>query len=233
MSESVDWSVLDDTVTGEVMEQASRRIYRRVADFFDLEDVEQDARIILALDHEAVKGYIEEVNYGGMQHRLEQRLINLYEPLTKRLAKAKPQCASEELAEARAQVQPAPDAAYDRTLVEYLLPAVWDESYAYGLPRMDTAPDPDMPRGASNPATANNLPAYLADIRTGWKRAPLTLRERRAVFMRYALDWRTVDIAAHEWVSKQTISARLYTAVGKIVARLNGGVFYELEGVEA
>jgi hypothetical protein len=62
---------------------------------------------------------------------------------------------------------------YDRELVERLIPAVWDSSYAYGMdePR---PPDPDMPRARPNPKWGCTLFAHLADIQMGWRHAPLT-----------------------------------------------------------
>ncbi|MYT33320.1 MULTISPECIES: hypothetical protein [unclassified Streptomyces] len=57
-------------------------------------------------------------------------------------------------------------AAYDRRLVEHLLPAVWDQEVAYGI-RNPTAPDADMPKAATAPKAASTLFAHLADIRQG------------------------------------------------------------------
>src|SRR5690606_16497543 len=64
-----------------------------------------------------------------------------------------------------------PVTAYDRRLVELLLPAVWDADAAYGI-RSPTAPDADMPKGTVDPRAASTLFAHLADIRQGWAAAP-------------------------------------------------------------
>ncbi|MFE6098996.1 hypothetical protein ACFVQ4_03435 [Streptomyces laurentii] len=66
--------------------------------------------------------------------------------------------------------------AYDRRLVEHLLPAVWDMEAAYGI-RSPTAPDADMPTGSIDPRTASTLFAHLADIRRAWASCPLELGE--------------------------------------------------------
>lgn len=110
---------------------------------------------------------------------------------------------------------------YTRELVEQLLPAVWDHDFAYGMDN-PTAPDPDMPRAAADPAHAGTLYAHLADIHTGWKIAPLTDAERRVLVMRYGLDWPQKTIARHECVATSTTSERLARGVGRIVQVLNG-----------
>ena len=110
---------------------------------------------------------------------------------------------------------------YTRELVEQLLPAAWDPEFAYGMAN-PAAPDPDMPRAAADKAHSNTLYAHLADIHTGWATAPLTPAERRALLMRYGLDWPQTAIARHEHVGQSTASERITRGVGRIVATLNG-----------
>ncbi|MFG1602822.1 hypothetical protein [Actinoplanes sp. NPDC049265] len=110
---------------------------------------------------------------------------------------------------------------YTRELVEQLLPAVWDHDTAYGMAN-PTAPDPDMPRPTADPAHAGTLYAHLADIHTGWQHAPLNDTERRALIMRFGLDWPQKTIARHERIAASTASERLARAVGRIVETLNG-----------
>jgi DNA-directed RNA polymerase specialized sigma24 family protein len=110
---------------------------------------------------------------------------------------------------------------YDRPLVEQLLPAVWDDGYAYGMEN-PTAPDPDMPRAPTDPAHSGTLYAHLADIKAGWAHAPLTSGERRALFLRYGLDWPERQISRQLGVTQQAISYRLATGVGRVVDALNG-----------
>ncbi|MFI0984995.1 hypothetical protein [Streptomyces exfoliatus] len=110
---------------------------------------------------------------------------------------------------------------YDRRLVEHLLPAVWDVEVAYGI-RNPTVPDTDMPKGTVDKKTADVLFAHLADIRQGWATAPLSLVERRSLFMRFALDWDDRRIAARETVTDRAVRYRLERGVGKLAAHLNG-----------
>ncbi|MFY1676669.1 hypothetical protein [Streptomyces sp. WMMC905] len=111
--------------------------------------------------------------------------------------------------------------AYDRRLVEHLLPAVWDQEAAYGI-RNPTAPDADMPKGTVDPKAAGILFAHLADIRRGWAGCPLELGERRALFLRYALDWPDALIAARDGVTDRAVRYRVERGVGKLAAWLNG-----------
>ncbi|MGW1558285.1 hypothetical protein ACWCQ1_17445 [Streptomyces sp. NPDC002144] len=110
---------------------------------------------------------------------------------------------------------------YDRRLVEHLLPAVWDVEAAYGI-RNPQAPDADMPRGTVDKKAAGTLFAHLADIRRGWATAPLSLVEKRALFMHFALDWDDRRIAAREAVTDRAVRYRLERGVGKLAAHLNG-----------
>ncbi|NWF28276.1 hypothetical protein HW130_18710 [Streptomyces sp. PKU-EA00015] len=110
---------------------------------------------------------------------------------------------------------------YDRRLVEHLLPAVWDSETAYGI-RNPTAPDADMPIGTVDKKSAGVLFAHLADIRRGWVTAPLSLAERRVLFMRFALDWDDRRIAAREAVTDRAVRYRLERGVGRLAAHLNG-----------
>ncbi|GGK13430.1 hypothetical protein GCM10010124_02470 [Pilimelia terevasa] len=110
---------------------------------------------------------------------------------------------------------------YDRRLVERLLPTVWDPYAAYGITD-STAPDPDMPRARVDPAIRGTLYAHLADIKTGWQRAPLRPEERQAVLLYYGLDQDQRHIAHVQGVTRQTVGERVDRGVGRIVDCLNG-----------
>jgi hypothetical protein len=110
---------------------------------------------------------------------------------------------------------------YQRDQVEALMPAVWDDGYAYGMTDPH-APDPDMPRGSRVVSRGTSLPAQIADVRQAWKRADLTLKQRRALFMRHALGHSEEVIGLHEGVHKSSISRRMSNGVGRILEFLNG-----------
>lgn len=95
------------------------------------------------------------------------------------------------------------------------------------MPVLETAPPPDMPKGWSNPKTKNTHFAYIADIKTAWAKADLTDEERRCILLRHGFDMTEKLIAHFVGFSQPTVSRRLYTGVGKIVAHLNGGEFIE------
>lgn len=113
---------------------------------------------------------------------------------------------------------------YDRELVERLVPAIWDPAYCYGMDNPST-PDPEMPRQATDPTTANTLYAHLADIKMAWQYAPVNLDEARALLMHYGLGWQHVAVAVHEGVNKSTALRRSERGVSKLVAYLNGTTY--------
>jgi hypothetical protein len=84
-----------------------------------------------------------------------------------------------------------------------------------------------MPKRRADKSKGSSLPAMLIDIDRGWQRAELTHKERRAVFLRFALDMKHVEIGPIEGVSRQVIDSRLFRAVGKIAASMNGTTWKE------
>lgn len=122
---------------------------------------------------------------------------------------------------------------YDRRLVELLLPAIWDEDYAYGM-RDPLAPDADMPRAAKNPKESNTLYAHLADIRLAWRKVDLNDDERRALLLLHGLGLTQRDAGRVLDVSHQTIGRWNDRAVGLVTAWLNGDEYkdgYDSEDV--
>ncbi|MDX3525044.1 hypothetical protein P1P75_00890 [Streptomyces sp. ID05-39B] len=110
---------------------------------------------------------------------------------------------------------------YDRATVERTLPAVWDPNSAYGM-KNDLAPDADMPKGHVDKKKGSNFPAQLADVRRAWEVAPLSLVEKQAVFLHYALDTHDADIASFQGVTDRAVRYRVERGVGKLTAHLNG-----------
>lgn len=238
IEKTVDWSVLDLPNVRDIVEQATRRVHQKYKGPVDMEDLKQEAMIKVATTpnlQDAARG--EEP--GLLQFRLEQDLGDMLTPEVKRQEKTLSYDALVEGAEEDGSlvlpyvIIETTSNDYTRESVETLLPAVWDESYVYGMPQRDDAPDPDMPKGATNKARGNNLSAYIADIKEGWAKAPLTEKERRALILAYGLGWKRKDIAYNQDTIPSVITRRIDAAVGKIVARLNGGYWYELEGVDA
>lgn len=226
-----DWSILDRPGVLQVIRQAASRAHRQYEDVMDLEDLEQEATIMVVTTP-SLQEVADEL--GLLQHRLMRDLGDWLLPQAKRRDQTVSYEALMEQAEHDGFQIPyvlieTASNEYSRESVESLLPAVWDESYLYGLPQQDNAPDPDMPRGSTNKARSNNLAAYIADIKTGWEKTPLTLKERRALILAYGLGWTHQQIAYNQGVSRQAISQRIETAVGKIVARLNGGYWHREE----
>lgn len=116
---------------------------------------------------------------------------------------------------------------YTDEAIKLLLPAVWDETYAYGLPRQDDAPEEGMPKSASNKARGNSHWAFIGDIKTGWEKTPLSIDERRALILTYGLGWTQKDSAINQGVVKSVINDRIQSGIKKITARLNGASIEE------
>jgi DNA-directed RNA polymerase specialized sigma24 family protein len=118
--------------------------------------------------------------------------------------------------------------AYNRPLVERLVPAIWDQSFAYGMTDPQ-APDPTMPRSKPDPKTGGTIYAHLADIRSAWERAELPQVERQAVLLRYALDWPLEQVGRAQNVDKSTAMRRAERGVGRLVAFLNGKTYRDTQ----
>lgn len=237
MTTTVDWNVLDKPGVRDVASRAARKVFDRYQDSIlsDRDDLEQDALTYIA-SMERLREVTDEL--GLLNYRLEQVLTyNLRTEVRQRSKQLSYDKLTSEGGddEGKTYIRPyvafeTSSKSYTRESVESLLPAVWDESYCYGLPQKDSAPDPDMPRGSANKAHGNNLSAYIADIKTGWEKTPLTLKERRALVLAFAAGWTQKDIAFNQGCSQQAISERIDRAIGKIVARLNGGYWHEVLG---
>lgn len=218
------------------VEDVVRQAATKVAGHYELEveDLAQEARIRVAtVDNlnECLSSDGSEHQLGLLQYRLEQDLVDIARVEASRRAR---NTSFDERYDATGDVDkgnfaPRPTSivirqevgGYTRELVESLIPAVWDESFCYGI-RVENAPDHDMPRASMNKATGNTLAAHIADIKTGWAKAPLSNDERQALLLGYALDWTQKEAAFNQGVSQQTISNRLYSGIGKILGTLNG-----------
>lgn len=231
---SGDFNYLDNKTVLDVIKQAARRVHRKFDEqYSEVEDLIQEAHVAIATSADLLEA-VDSEDYGLLQYRLEMDLTNLVQKEVRRTSKnisfdalLDAQDDGEYLASSVVIETASND--YSRESVESLLPAVWDESFVYGLPQKDTAPDPDMPRGSSNKAEANNLAAYISDIKTAWELTPLTVKERRALVLAFGFGWTQKEIAFNQECPQQNVSRRIDAAIGKIVARLNGGFYYDKE----
>lgn len=225
------WGVLDDPQVQNVARQVARSHEQNNRGLIEADDLEQECLVLIAgtpaLAERAVVreyGYLYRELWADVydkfvrpRERSGEMNIRRYKTHTHE------QIVSMEEQDATGYVEFNDGTGdYNGDMVKLLLPAVWDESYAYGLPQREDAPDADMPRTAGNKARANSHWAYIADIKTGWAKTPLTLLEKRALFMRYALAWTQDEIAKHEGIAQPVVSRRIDGAVKKITARLNG-----------
>ena len=228
MARDVHWELLNDPEVVSVAEAVATRAAAKNEGVLELDDLLQEALMLVASKPQLQRLAWDE-EYSLLHYVLTQDLFNGFiRPLLRSGAMDAMRYKHVPTEEEHESTEPyvmfdTGTGDYTVDAVKLLLPAVWDESYCYGLPRRDDAPDPDMPRSAGNKAQGNNLSAYIADIKTGWKEALLTKKERATLLLLYGMGWTQEQVAGNQMVSQQMISTRAEKALNKIVARLNGG----------
>ena len=226
-----DWSVLSVDGVGDVILQAATKVARQFE--HDPDDLQQEAGILVCDLRtnlpECVLGQ-EEPQLGMLQYRLEQDLVDKFKTdVSHRNQQVsfeerydEPEGGDDERMRTPVSIaQREAVSGYTRELVESLIPAIWDADFCYGV-KVENAPDADMPRGSTNKATGNTLAAHIADIKVGWKKSPLTRRERQAIFLHLGLDWSQREAAFNLGITREAVSQFVTSGVGKIVAELNG-----------
>lgn len=241
--DTTDWTVFGNEGVYEVAENAAKAVanHEQYREFVEYEDLLQDALIFVASMPDDVRECLDPesgLTLGVLKYRVEMDLIDgiKYDAKQRQRHQSFEQRYTDEEAgdytprlvsvDLRQEI-----GGYTRELVESLIPAIWDEDYCYGI-RVENAPDADMPRGSTNKATGNTLGAHIADIKRAWEKTDLTAEEKQAILLCHGLDWTQRDAGYKLGVSQQAVSHRLYTGIGKMVAFLNGGVFYEMTGEE-
>lgn len=232
MRGTVNWAVIDDPQVQSVALKVARSIAGSNQGILEEDDLYQEGMTRIAatahLNRTASDG-----DYGLLYTRLRTDLLQATVEKMDRsgeLHARKYKTVTTEVAEEVPQTIVMFDEGsgdYTEEAIRLLLPAVWDEAYAYGLPERDNAPEKDMPKAAANKARGNSHWAYIADIKTGWKKTPLTLDERRALVLYFGIGWTQRDIAFNQNVSLSTVNMRLNSGVTKITALLNGASLTE------
>jgi hypothetical protein len=220
-----DWNMMHHERVQSIVERASQKVAdeREV----DADDLYQDAWLFVTDLRTDLPGFFYEEKFGHLYTALYRDLLDSTKTAANnqwRLQSYDVRHEEDDDGESAAPVAIAhrPDGSqYDRELVTSLLPAVWDWQFCWGM-QVENAPDGDMPRSSPNKATGNTLAAHLVDIRDGWEKAPLSLRERQSAFLVAGLDMTTTAAGDVLGVTHQAISQNVERAVGKIVATLNG-----------
>lgn len=228
------WSVVEIPEVKVIARKIARHIASMNQGVFDEDDLYQDALVIAAATpHIADLAICRE--FGLVFARLRTEMLQRYVEKLQRSGELNARKYKTVVIEDR-EDDLSPYIAFDAGSGDYtddairlLLPAVWDESYAYGLPLADDTPDHDMPKSAANKSQGNSHWAFIADVKIGWRRAPLTLKERRSTFLRFGPCWTQAEIALHEGIDQSTVKRRIDSAVTKITASLNGASIVEEE----
>jgi DNA-directed RNA polymerase specialized sigma24 family protein len=235
----VDWSVLEYPGVKDATRKAVARIVSEYGNVSGVEfdDLLQEAWIILATHPDEVSEYVNGPDgLGGLNHWVWCDLMNKVETMTNRSNRNTSLEAIQKRDEDGTQAEAAATKVtidktetggdYSRELIEQLLPAVWDSSYAFGMTNPQ-APDPDMPRATIDVSHGCTLYAHLADIRTAWRKAYIPLVEKQALLLRYGMGWREREIAEQQGVSQRAASGRITRGVGRMRDYLNGVEFSE------
>lgn len=119
--------------------------------------------------------------------------------------------------------------AYDRRAVEALLPAVWDDAFMVHGIVTEERRDPEMPGSKPDPTKLNTHLAAIADMRTAWKKAELTRRERQVLLLAYGMDMPRKEVGPVLKIARATVYRDLDAGVGRLVAWLNGKDYYDME----
>lgn len=231
---ATNWDLVEDPRVKRAVRDAAKSIANMNAGIVEAEDMYQEGLLLVA-GTEKIAGNARNEDFGLVYKEVRERLFKKFIRSLDRSgeldARKYRTITHEDVEEESAPVATFDDGSGDYTedAVRLLLPAVWDESYAWTLPERDDAPDKDMPKSKGNKSHGNSHWAYIADVKTGWEKSPLTRLERRALLMAFGLAWTHDDIAEHEGVAQPTVTVRINTAIKKITARLNGAHIIEEE----
>lgn len=222
-----NWRLTEDPNVQSVCHKVARSITDMNKGVFEEDDLYQEALIIVAgtphIAEQAISG-----DYGLLYRRVRTELMQKFVEKMDRsgelMARKYKNVVIEDADNETSPHMTFDDGTGDYTAeaVKLLLPAVWDESYAYGLPDREDAPGQDMPRAAGNKAKSNAHWAYIADIKTAWDKTPLTTLQRRALLMSFGLGYTDELIATIEGVTRETITIRVGASINKMTAHLNG-----------
>lgn len=113
---------------------------------------------------------------------------------------------------------------YSRQEIESTMPAVWDTMMALEDYK-EQSRDAELQgiKGFIDPRRSNDRWAHCADIQRAWKMAPLTLRQRQVLYLRFAWGDLLEDIAHTLGLADHsTVSRHLDSGLATIEAFLNG-----------
>lgn len=232
-----DWGVIDHPRVQHAVKNAARSIADMNAGIVEFKDLYQEGLLLVASTPK-IAGHANAGEYQLVYNEVRERLFKAFiRPMERSGELTARKYRNVSIEGSVTDPTPIPQmfdegtGDYTEEAIMLLLPAVWDESYAYGLPDRADDPDEDMPKAVANKARSNNHWAYIADIKMGWEKTPLTLKERRALLMYYGLGYTQDDIARYEGIARPTATIRIHNGVTKITARLNGaGLIEEDEG---
>lgn len=220
--ETHDWSVLDNPKVVETIEAAARAAgttaYMGYDDLVQLGAI-RVAEIKANLHLPARRG-----EFALLRLRLDQDFTDMLKTEWRRGNRMDPMV--EEGVEDGLYFEPQLDldksGGYSQEVIETVIPALWDDSYAMRLDSNPLAPDSDMPKGSGGRISGPAHWDLIADVRRAWQQSGLTDMERKAVLLTIGVGMSLRDAA--DYLDCSYVSVRNYTAAAmcKLVSFLNG-----------
>lgn len=110
---------------------------------------------------------------------------------------------------------------YSERQIAELIPTIW--SMEAKLNPSIKPQDPEMPKGPSaDPSHSGDHMVHCADIDRAWRLAPLTLKQKQVLLLRYGMNWTQQEVAEHFDTSHQAVSAHEARGIKNIKTFLNG-----------
>ena len=111
-------------------------------------------------------------------------------------------------------VFPADQYAYQESLIEVLLPGVWDENYR------PVSPSGEKVSASTDPAEGNNFSVAVCDVRRAMAHA-CTIQEMRSLYLHAALALTWVDAQEFSGIGRETLRTKYREGIHAIAVFLN------------
>lgn len=113
---------------------------------------------------------------------------------------------------------PDDEAYYNVSLIESILPAVFDDSVADAPPANERGEE----RSVNDPAITALWPVHLADVIRAWKKGSLTLDERHVLALRYSDHLPLAGVAHLLQTDIEGVEDLVRSGMGKLIDALGG-----------
>lgn len=189
---------------------AAAQVSRRFKGYISYADLAQEGAIWVLRHPKTVANRLEDGKRGD--YRLTAQLARYMEK------KARAEKASS------LRYDPSDEAFYQRSFVETLLPAVWDDEFLLKPPDDLTSAEPHARK--SDPAETSNWMASVLDVRAAWARVQLEENVRLTLAYRYGEGLRISQIAHLLEVADSTVQNYIKKGLDALINQLGGAAPY-------